>query len=356
MGSISPSALFTPVKVGTCQLKHRVAFAPCTRFRNTPGAHAPIVPLVKKYYEQRASVSGTLIVTEATIIAEKAGGMDGVPGIYSEDQIRAWKEITDAVHAKGSFIYVQLWALGRAARPQHLQGHPHISVSPIRLSTAAANIPTPRELTLEEIKEYVELFATRRKKCDGGWFMQDVSNKRNDEYGGSIENRSRFGLEVVDAVVKAIGAERVAVRLSPWSTHQDMKMENPVPQFEHFISCLVKTHPSLAYLHFIEPTISGLTSAPAAEWETNDYFRKAWGPRPFISCGDYTRESAINVAETKGDIIAFGRAFIANPDLPFRLEKDLQLNPVDTSTFYVGGEKGYTDYPFTEEFLQGNIA
>ncbi|KAH6893962.1 NADH:flavin oxidoreductase/NADH oxidase [Coprinopsis sp. MPI-PUGE-AT-0042] len=368
MGSISTSALFTPIKIGATQLKHRVVFAPSTRFRSTPETHIPIVPLKKTYYEQRASVPGTLIITEATFIAEKAGGMHAVPGIWSDEQISAWKEITDAVHAKKSFIFLQLWALGRAARPAHLHGHPYVGASSIRLSTAAADTPDPRPLTVPEIDEYVDLYTTAAKNAitagfDGvevhsanGYlldqFLQDVSNNRTDDYGGSIENRSRFALRVVDAVVKAVGADKTGVRLSPWNDYQDMKMKNPIPQFEHVISSLVESHPDLAYVHFVEPEISGHAIVPTEEGESNDPFRKIWGSRPFISCGNYTRESATKVAEEKGDIVAFSRAFIANPDLPFRLKENIALNTPDVSTFYTSGEKGYIDYPFAKEFTQ----
>ncbi|KAH6907104.1 NADH:flavin oxidoreductase/NADH oxidase [Coprinopsis sp. MPI-PUGE-AT-0042] len=366
MGSISASALFTPIKIGATQLKHRVVFAPCTRFRSTPDTHIPLVPLKTTYYEQRASVPGTLIITEATLIAEKAGGMHNVPGIWSEEQIIAWKEITGAVHARKSSIFLQLWALGRAARPEHLHGRPYVGASSIRLSTAAADTPDPQPLAVPEIDEYGGLYTTAAKNalvagfdgvevnsCNGyllDQFLQDVSNNRTDEYGGSIENRSRFGLRVVDAVAKAVGAEKTGIRLSPWNTYQDMKMKNPVPQFEHFVSSLVKSHPDLAYIHFIEPNVSADTSVAAGEGETNDPFRKIWGSRPFISCGNYTRESATKVAEEKGDIVAFGRSFITNPDLPFRLKENIELNTPDVSTFYTSGEKGYIDYPFAKEF------
>ncbi|KAH6907110.1 NADH:flavin oxidoreductase/NADH oxidase [Coprinopsis sp. MPI-PUGE-AT-0042] len=368
MGSISTSALFTPIKIGATQLEHRVVFAPCTRFRSTPETHIPLVPLVKTYYEQRASVPGTLIISEGTLIAEKASGMPSVPGIWSDEQINAWKEITGAVHAKKSFIFLQLWALGRAARSEYLHGHPYIGASSIRLSTAAADTPDPRPLTIPEIDEYVGLYTTAAKNAiaagfDGvevhsanGYlldqFLQEVSNNRTDEYGGSIENRSRFGLRVVDAVAKAIGADKTGVRLSPWNDYQDMKMKNPFPQFEHFVSSLVSSHPDLAYVHFVEPEISGTVSVHAKEGETNDPFRKIWGSRPFISCGSYAREKAIKVAEDTGDIVAFGRAFIANPDLPFRLRENIELNTPDVSTFFTRGEKGYTDYPFAKEFTQ----
>ncbi|KAH6910508.1 NADH:flavin oxidoreductase/NADH oxidase [Coprinopsis sp. MPI-PUGE-AT-0042] len=374
MGSTtSEPKLFEPIRVGTTLLKHRVVFAPCTRVRADPATGVPDVPLMKTYYEQRASVPGTLIVTEGTFIAQRAGGFDGVPGIWSDEQVAAWKEITDAVHAKGSCIFVQLWALGRAARLENLRGNPFIAPSPIKLSTASPETPEPREMTVDEIKEYVGLYTTAAKQAvaagfDGveihganGYlvdqFLQDVSNKRTDSYGGSIENRARFGLEVVSSIANAIGEDKTAIRLSPWGRYQDMKMDDPVPQFEYFISQLAGLHSNLAYIHLVEPGVdkfsaTGFVPDVVPESETNDHFRKIWAPRAFISCGNYTRNTAIETAEKKGDIIAFGRHFITNPDLPFRLKEDIKLNGMneDFFTLYVGGERGYTDYPFAKEF------
>ncbi|KAG2006352.1 NADH:flavin oxidoreductase/NADH oxidase [Coprinopsis cinerea AmutBmut pab1-1] len=367
--ALSPKpALFQPKTVGAVQLKHRVVQAPCTRVRNNK-AHVPVIPLMKTYYEQRSRVPGTLLITEATLIADEAGGLPHVPGIWNDEQVEAWKQITDAVHANQSFIFLQLWALGRAAGPANIQGKgfPYVSASPIPLSTNPPEAPRPRELTIQEIQKYVGLFgkAAKRAVADAGFdgveihgangylvdqFLQDVSNKRTDEYGGSIEARSKFGLEVVDAVAKQVGAERTSIRLSPWSTYQDMRMKDPMPQFVHFVTELAKSHPNLAYIHLTEAAANG---TPPSESESNDPLREAWAPRPFISCGGYTRETAIDVAEKKGDLIAFGADFIANPDLPYRLEKNLALNPVDRSTYYVpGSEKGYIDYPFSEEFLK----
>ncbi|KAJ2936026.1 hypothetical protein H1R20_g1068, partial [Candolleomyces eurysporus] len=373
------AALFSPLKVANLQLKHRVVLAPMTRFRAS-AEHVPVVHLMKEHYAQRGSVPGTLLVTEGVFIAPEAGGMPYVPGIWNSDQIKAWKEITDAVHANGSYIFLQLWALGRAARPEVLAkegDYESVAPSAIRLSDRSPDSPAPRALTVAEIDKYVEVFAQAAKNSisagfDGvevhganGYlvdqFLQDASNTRTDEYGGSIENRSRFGLRVVDAVVKAVGAEQTAIRVSPWGRYQDMKMKDPVPQFSHFVASLARNHPNLAYLHVVEPPaieeradIKGLAEVPE---ESNDFLRKIWAPRPFISCGLYTGETAIEAAEKKGDIIAFGHHFISNPDLPYRLEHNIALTPYDESTFYVpsavpGTEKGYIDYPFSTKFVE----
>ncbi|KAG6877447.1 hypothetical protein C0993_007206 [Termitomyces sp. T159_Od127] len=226
--------LFRPINVGTTRLQHRLVLAPLTRFRSTK-AHVPVIPLVKDYYSQRSSTPGSLLITEATFIAAKAGGYNNVPGIWNEEQINAWKEVTNQVHANGSYIFVQLWALGRAANPEILSsdGYPFVAPSP----KAIASKPTPRELTVDEIQEFTALYveaarnAVEKAGFDGveihganGYlidqFLQECSNQRSDQYGGSIEARSKFGLDVVDAIVEAIGAERTAIRLSPWSTFQ----------------------------------------------------------------------------------------------------------------------------------------
>ncbi|RXW20650.1 hypothetical protein EST38_g5214 [Candolleomyces aberdarensis] len=234
------ASLFSPIQVGKLNLKHRVVLAPLTRFRATRTAHVPVVPLVKEYYTQRASIPGTLLITEAALIAHEATGYFNFPGIWSEEQIKAWKEIADAVHAKGSYIYLQIAATGRLAHPEVLAeegGYPYIAPSPIPLSTRPLDAAPPRALTIPEIEKYVDLHAKAAKNavdlagfdgveihCANGClidqFLQDVSNTRTDEYGGTIENRSRFGLRVVDAVTKAIGEERTGVRLNPWGRSQ----------------------------------------------------------------------------------------------------------------------------------------
>ncbi|KZS95210.1 NADH:flavin oxidoreductase/NADH oxidase [Sistotremastrum niveocremeum HHB9708] len=360
-------ALFTPLRVGNITLQHRVALAPLTRFRATQKEHVP-TDIVPTYYAQRAAAPGTLLITEATFIASQAGGYDYVPGIWNEDQIKGWSKVTAAVHEKKSFIFVQLWALGRAADPKILaeNNHPYVSASATQLGDKE---PT-RELTKEEIKEYVELYAQAAENAvmagfDGveihganGYlidqFLQTNSNHRTDEYGGSITNRTRFALEVVRAVSSRIGAAKTSIRLSPWSKFQGMKMPDPIPTFSSLISSLATDFPDLAYIHLTEPRVDGGNDkAPGDvnEQETNDVFRKIWAPRPFLNAGGHTRESALKDAEKyPSDVIVFGRHFISNPDLVDRLRVDAPLTPYDRATFYKpGSPDGYIDYPtYTE--------
>ncbi|TFK37220.1 hypothetical protein BDQ12DRAFT_653121 [Crucibulum laeve] len=371
--------LFQPIKIGNITLQHRVVLAPLTRSRAAKKSHVHTVSLAKTYYSQRASTPGTLLITEATLIAARAGGFDNVPGIWSSEQVEAWKEIVSSVHAAGSFIYLQLWAHGRSALESTLaeDGLPYVAPSPIPLSNSREHIP--RELTHDEIQEYVQLYAQAAKNAVYGagfdgvelhgangflidQFLQDVSNKRTDSYGGSVENRSRFGLQVVDAVVDAVGAEKVGIRLSPWNEFLDMRMADPIPQFSHFVSSIKESHPNLSYLHLTEPRTDGpIASHRQSDGSyndtheaSNDFLRKIWLPKPLITAGGYTRKSALRRAqESENELIAFGRYFIANPDLPLRLKHDIPLNPYHRDTFDVpaeqeGAEKGYIDYPFAD--------
>ncbi|KAJ8692644.1 hypothetical protein PTI98_009939 [Pleurotus ostreatus] len=358
MSTSSSPKLFQPIKIGRMTLQHRLALSPLTRFRADEG-HTPILPIAQNYYTQRASTPGTLLITEATLVGAKAGGTNNIPGIWSDTQIAAWKEITTSVHARGSFIYLQMWGLGRAALQDVLsaEGLDYVSAS----------------------DEYVQLFAKAASNAvhlagfDGveihganGYlidqFFQDVSNKRTDQYGGSPENRARFALEVLEAVSKEIGEDRTAVRISPWSRFQEMGMTNPKPTYSYFVSQLKERLPNLAYLHAIEPRVAdgkdiGLRPVADGEGkgnthveEENNFLRRIWSPKPFISAGGYTRDLALKAAE-HGDIVAIGRYFLANPDLPLRWKDDLPLNTYDRSTFYVPGDasgKGYSDYPFID--------
>ncbi|KAI0742656.1 NADH:flavin oxidoreductase/NADH oxidase [Daedaleopsis nitida] len=369
MSSTTP-ALFQPIRVGDMKLAHRVVLAPMTRLRAS-AAHVH-TDLGIEYYAQRASVPGTLLISEGTFIAAPAGGMPHVPGIWSDDQIAAWKEITDAVHAKGSYIFLQIAALGRSARPAQLKqenpDYPHVAPSPIALSTSPEDVP--RELTKAEIKEYIGWFATaasnavHRAGFDGieihgangffvDQFLQDMSNKRTDEYGGSVENRSRFGLELLDAVTAAVGQSKAAIRLSPWNTSQEMRMEDPVPQFSYFVQKIKEKYPQLAYLHVASP--DGPDNRGPEDESQVHFIHKIWAPRPTITTGGYDRESGIRVAEETGQLVGYGKSFLANPDLPFRLRENLPLEEPQLDTFYLPmSEKGYTTYPFHEEFLKSS--
>ncbi|KAG5651136.1 hypothetical protein H0H81_009747 [Sphagnurus paluster] len=392
---MAKSKLFQPIQLGDLILKHRVVLAPLTRFRATDD-HVPL-PHVAEYYVQRSNTPGTFLISEGTFIAHRAAGYPNVPGIWNEKQISEWRKIVDAVHAKGCFIFMQLWALGRVATPSQLtKEDPNLKyegASTVPLPEKAGDL-IPHPLTIAEINEYIELYTTAAHNAvhlagfDGvevhganGYivdqFLQDVSNVRTDAYGGSIPNRARFGLEVMEAIVRRVGEKRAAIRLSPWGsvhgnlytglnnqdTHADfrpagMGMSDPKPQFGYFVEELRKRFPNLAYVHVVEPRVNGYTDISIPEGHSNDFIREIWGSgdgpndRRLISAGGYKRANGIEVADKKGDLIAYGRPFIANPDLPYRLENDIPLTIGVRQWYYNYGSmdpKGYTDYPFAGE-------
>ncbi|GJN91149.1 hypothetical protein Rhopal_004167-T1 [Rhodotorula paludigena] len=362
----STSNLFKPVKVGRHMLEHRLAMAPLTRFRaDASHVHHDVAAT---YYEQRGSAPGTLLITEATIIDPKAGIYRYAPGIYTPEQVAGWKKVVEAVHAKGSHIYLQLWALGRAADPEALKeetGEEVQSASDIAFEGGAK----PRPLTKEEIKDYVSYYARAAKLFveeaggDGveihnanGYlldqFLQTTSNARTDEYGGSVENRARFPLEVAAAVTGAVGADRVGIRLSPWSTFQGMKMptDDVKETFSYFVRQLVERHPDLAYIHAVESRVAGNATIDASEQETLDFLHEIWAPRPFIIAGGFDAESAPVAADhDENTLVALGRYAISNPDFVRRIRDGIPLAPYNRDTFYLQGPEkteGYTDYPF----------
>jgi NADPH2 dehydrogenase len=361
------SKLFQPLKVGNVELSNRIVMAPLTRYRADEN-HVPL-PFVAEYYAQRASYPGTLLVTEATFIAPQAGGYSHVPGIWSKAQIEGWRKVADAVHKKGSFIYMQLWALGRASNEATLKaelGEDAKVVSASDIPFAGGATPTP--LTEEEIQEYIGLYKQAAVNAveaglDGveihganGYlvdqFLQDVSNKRTDSWGGSIEARSRFGLEVAKAVVGAVGAERTGIRMSPFSTFQGMRMTNPQPQFSYYTEQLKKL--KLAYIHIVESRITG--NADTEPTGKIDFLVDIWAnTSPVFIAGGFRTDSAYGAVdeEYKGNDVAvvFGRLFIPNPDLVFRVKEKMELVPYDRTLFYNKTEvHGYTDYPFSKEF------
>lgn len=291
------------------------------------------------------------------------------PGIYSSEHIKQWKRITDEVHRKGCYIFMQIWHVGRAARKEALEkaGLEMVSSSAIPINESS---PVPRPMTTEEIWECIASFAQASKNaieagfdgvemhCANGYlidqFIQDTCNKRTDEWGGSIENRSRFCFEAVKAVAEAIGPDRTAVRLSPFSDFQGMRMQDPIPQFTHLISLLRPF--GLSYLHLIEPRVAGNVDKATEEKESLDFAIKTWAKAsPLVLAGGYTLDSASRALQTtlKGEQVAFafGRHFISNPDLPFRLLNNLPLTHYERDTFYkVRSPDGYTDYGFSEKF------
>ncbi|KAJ6021786.1 Aldolase-type TIM barrel [Penicillium herquei] len=359
------SKLFEPLRVGRLELSNRITLAPLTRFRNGDD-HVPL-PFVKEYYAQRASTPGTLLITEATLISPRAGGYNNVPGIWNDAQIAGWKEVTDAVHAKGSYIYMQLWNLGRVAVPDVLKADGFDLVS----SSATPENPdaaTPRELTESEIQIFITEYVQAAKNAiaagfDGveihaanGYlidqFIQDTCNTRTDRWGGNMENRARFAIEVTRAVTEAVGADRTGIRFSPFSPFQGMKMQDPIPQFTYLAEQMKGF--KLSYTHLVDARISG--NADAESSETLDFFLKAYeNASPVIVAGGFAPESARQAVDVHfkdyDTLIAFGRSYITNPDLPFRVKNDIPLTPYDRNAFYsLKNPVGYIDYEFSAEF------
>lgn len=366
---MAQSKLFEPLQIGACQLQHRIVMAPMTRHRADDN-HVHF-PFAAEHYGQRASAPGTLLITEATLISPKAGGNANAPGIYTSDQIAAWKKVADAVHAKGSFIFMQLQALGRAADLSVLQkevGKEAKLASSSNIAIAGDWV-VPEALTEDEIWEYIEYFKTAAQNAieagfDGvelhganGYlidqFTQDTANKRTDAWGGCIEKRARFAVEATKAVVAALGRERTGIRLSPYSTFQAMKMADPRPGFAYLVTELKKL--KLAYLHLVESRIAGANDATAEDSEKLDFLVDIWSTTsPVLIAGGFNPDTAPEAIKEYADsdvAIVFGRYFTSNPDLVFRIKNGVKLTPYSRSKFYTAKEPhGYTDYPFCEEF------
>ena len=364
-----------PLRVGNLELSNRVVLAPLTRNRADDN-HVPF-NLAVEYYSQRASYPGTLLISEGTFPSARLGGYDNVPGIYNVEQIRGWKNVTDAVHAKGSFIFCQLWALGRAANPNVLarDGNRVISSGNLPMPDGGA-VPQPLdEAGIEQtIEEYVQAaknaIAAGFDGCEvhsaNGYlidqFLQDTCNNRTDQWGGSIENRSRFGLEVVKRVIAAIGAERTGFRISPWGTFQGMRMKDPRPTFKYYVDQL--SHLNLAYLHIVEPRVNVIVDIVPRAGDDNDFLLEAFrNSGPVILTGGFQPELAgktIEAERKRGHpnvATGFGRLYIANPDLPYRTIHNVPLNKYDRSSFYtIKSGVGYVDYPYSKEFLESRVS
>lgn len=361
------TSLFDPLALGDLTLKNRVIMAPLTRMRSRQPGNIPW-ELNAEYYAQRASAG--LIVSEATQISPLGQGYPGTPGIHSDEQVAGWRLVTEAVHRANGLIFLQLWHVGRIS---HSSLHPDegLPVAPSAVKPSGevliadwtmAPYETPRALETHEIPGVIAQFAAAAQRAkDAGFdgvevhgangylldqFLQDGSNRRTDAYGGSVENRARLLLEVVDAVGGVWGSERVGVRLSPYGTFNDMHDSDPEALFTHVLQRL--SDRGIAYAHVIEPrasTAGGGDDVDHGAPCTSEIFRRVFDG-VFISAGGYDRERAIEaVAGGQADAVAFGRLFIANPDLPDRLRRNAPLNPYDRSTFYGGDQKGYTDYP-----------
>ncbi|KAL4971543.1 FMN-linked oxidoreductase [Aspergillus desertorum] len=372
---MTDTRLFKPLKIGNTQVQHRIGMAPLTRLRAT--ADRIPTPLMRKYYAQRASVPGTLITEGTLISAAAAGGFPCAPGIWSDEQVAAWKTITDEVHKKGSVIYMQLFAMVRAADIEVAESEGIEIVGPSAIPIPydeKPGAPTPRAMTIAEIKQKTADFVTASKNAmaagfDGveihganGYlldqFLQDTSNQRDDEYGGSVANRSRLLYEVLHEVVRAIGPDNVGLRLSPWSRFQGMRMEDPIPQFEDIIDRANLL--GLAYLHLVE---SRNVDAQDYEGDVNeasetlDFAYKRWNG-PILVAGGYGPESARRLVDEKNPdkdiVVIFGRHFIANPDLVHRLKEGVELTKYDRETFYtINSAVGYVDYHLAKSTLLG---
>ncbi|MFG1265999.1 alkene reductase [Xanthobacter aminoxidans] len=357
---MSATSLFEPFRLGNLTLPNRIVMAPLTRNR----AAAGFVPgdLAPQYYAQRADAG--LLVTEASQISQQGQGYQDTPGIYSDAQVAGWKKVTDAVHAKGGRIFIQLWHVGRVSHTS-LQPNGGAPVAPSALTAASktfvnngfAETSAPRALELSEIPgivaDYRRAAANAIKAGFDGvevhgangylidQFLKDGSNHRTDAYGGSIENRARFLLEVMDAVIAEIGAARTGLRLSPVSPANGISESNPQALFNHVIDELEKRHP--VYIHVVEGATGGPRDvAPDFSFEE---LRKRYSGAWMVNNGYNLALANAVLAQGKADLVAFGKPFISNPDLVERLRRDAPLNELDQNTLYGGGAKGYVDYP-----------
>jgi N-ethylmaleimide reductase len=362
---MSVTKLFDPYKLGQITLPNRAVMAPLTRNRAVAG-FVPN-PLAVEYYAQRASAG--LLITEASQVSQQGQGYQDTPGIYSKEQIAGWRKVTDEVHKRGGRIFIQLWHVGRISHTDLQPGHgAPVAPSAITAKTKTfvggkfTDVSEPRALELGEIPGIVDSFRKAAANAieagfDGveihganGYlldqFAKDGTNKRTDGYGGSIENRARLMLEVTEAVAKQIGAERTGIRISPVTPANDVSDSNPQPLFDYIVDRLNAL--KLVYIHVIEGATGGPRDIAPFDYKAlRSRFKGA-----YIANNGYTLDLANKVlAADEADLIAFGKLFIANPDLVQRLKKGAPLNEPDKTTFYGGGAKGYTDYPALDQAL-----
>ena len=356
--------LFTPLTLGDLTLPNRVVMAPLTRNRADPDGDVPY-ELHAEYYAQRASAG--LIITEGTQISPEGKGYIQTPGIHSAEQIAGWKTVTGAVHKAGGRIFAQLWHVGRISHVSlQPNGQAPVAPSPITANSQTftasgfADVSEPRALETEEIARVVDDYRkaaenARTAGFDGvevhaanGYlidqFLRDSTNKRTDAYGGSVENRTRFLAEILGAVTKVYPSKRVGVRFSPFSGFNDIADSDPLTIFGAAIARA--NDAGLGYVHLVEGQTGGPREFPAGAIAT----LRAGFDGAYMANNGYDRARAIQAVESgEADLIAFGKLFIANPDLVERLERNAPLNEPDQSTFYGGDAHGYTDYPTLEE-------
>lgn len=363
------TTLFEPLQLGPLRLPNRIVMAPLTRNR---APHAIPTPMMAEYYAQRASAG--LLISEATAISHQGQGYADVPGLYGTEQLDGWKQVTRAVHGRGGRIFVQLWHVGRVS---HVELQPH-GGKPVAPSAIAARtktylirdgvgsfVPTsePRALDAGELPGIVQDFrhAARNAVTSAGFdgvevhgangylldqFLKTGANQRDDDYGGSIENRARLLLEVMRAVVEELGGDRVGLRLSPVTPANDIADADPQPLFDYLVRELAPL--GLAYIHVIEGATGGPREVEGRPFDfaaMRQAWREAGAKGAWMVNNGYDKAMAEQALAAGADLVAFGRPYIANPDLVERLRQDAPLNEVERATLYGGGAKGYTDYP-----------
>jgi N-ethylmaleimide reductase len=356
----APNALFSPYRLGDLELANRLVMSPMTRSRAVDG-NVPN-PLAPTYYAQRASAG--LIVTEATQVSPQGVGYIRTPGMHSAAQVAGWKRITEAVHRAGGKIFAQLWHVGRVSHPDFHDGALPVAPSALPVdgeaftSRGRTKLVTPRALKTEELPGIVAQFRTAAENAkaagfDGvelhganGYlldqFLRDGANHRSDAYGGSIENRVRFPLEVADAVTSVWDPRRVGYKLSPYFSGYSMSDSNPIETFSFIAAELNKR--GLLYLHVTEP-VAGPSAIPAGTRRVTPILRETFHGALIVNGGYDAKSGHAAVVRGEADLVAFGVPFLANPDLPARYRDNAALNAPDQATFYAGEEKGYVDYP-----------
>lgn len=384
MTSVKPlenTKIFEKIRVGHNDLSHRITMVPTTRVRALPD-HSPS-DLLLKHYDDRSKTPGTLVTSEATLASPVFGIYENAPGIWTDEQTRSWKKVTDAVHKNKSFIGVQLWLLGRVADPAATKKQGYLLVAPsnipyqqesgLSLAHSPGDVPSLHVPSAEEIHKWIheDLVRAAKNALAAGFdyievhgahgylvdtFLQSVSNKRTDQYGGSIENRARFALEIIDALIPVVGAHRLAIRISPWAKVQGIlgadDEVSPVAQFGYLVSELQRRANQgneLAYISVVEPRVSGINDVKVSEqFGSNDFIRSIW-KGVVLKAGNFTYdapnfEQALKDVEDDKTLIGFSRYFTSNPDLVERLRQGHDLRTYERDLFYAKGNWGYNTY------------
>ncbi|WP_445665428.1 alkene reductase [Fodinibius sp. AD559] len=358
---MSKQPLLTTYNLSGIKLANRIVMAPMTRSR--AGENNIPTDLMAKYYRQRSSAG--LIISEGTQISKQGIGYPWTPGIHTDEQVEGWKKVTKAVHQENGKIFAQLWHVGRVSHPRYHNGEPPVAPSAVKpegqifTADGMKDFVTPRALETDEIPGIIgDYTQAAQNAVEAGFdgveihgangylidqFLKDGTNKRDDQYGGNLKNRTRFALEVVKSVIEAIGADKTGVRFSPAGRNQGISNSNPKETFGYLFKQLNDFN--LAYVHLMEPMsdVSDLNNYPT---EVTKYFRKIYEGTIITNVGYDKKSGNKAIEDGLADLVAYGRPFIANPDLPERFAANAELNKPDKSTFYGGNEKGYTDYPF----------